>query len=189
MFNGDGGVIFNFVKADKTADFEMVMGKLKEALAKSDKPERKAQAAGWKYFKAAEPGPGGAVIYVFIMDPVAEGRGVFRRQHPRRGVRLRRGTGALQDLLGRVRQPCHRRACSISRKSLSSESDAPGLAGRGSRHRDGFGGRPAPAPPPAPAGASHVRSGDARLRIHTGLVLNFIKPDKTADFEAVDRRS
>jgi hypothetical protein len=74
VFKGDGGVILNFVKADKTADFEMVMGKLKEALAKSEKPERKAQAAGWKYFKADEPGPNGAVIYVFIMDPVAQGQ-------------------------------------------------------------------------------------------------------------------
>jgi hypothetical protein len=73
VFTTDGGVILNFVKADKTADFEMVMGKLKEALAKSDKPERKAQAAGWKYFKATEPGPNGAVIYVFVMDPVAPG--------------------------------------------------------------------------------------------------------------------
>jgi hypothetical protein len=52
----------------------MVMGKLKEALAKSEKPERKAQAAGWKYFKASEPGPNGAVIYVFIIDPVAKGQ-------------------------------------------------------------------------------------------------------------------
>src|SRR5437899_4636560 len=70
---GDGGVILNFVKADKTADFEMVLGKVKEALAKSEKPERKAQAAGWKVFKASEPGPNGAVIYVFTMDPVAKG--------------------------------------------------------------------------------------------------------------------
>lgn len=73
VFSTDGGVILNFVKADKAADFEMVMGKLKEAFAKSEKPERKAQAAGWKYFKATEPGPNGAVIYVFIMDPVATG--------------------------------------------------------------------------------------------------------------------
>jgi hypothetical protein len=73
VFPGDAGVILNFVKADKTADFEMVLGKLKEALAKSEKPERKAQAAGWKVFKASEPGPGGAVIYVFVMDPVAKG--------------------------------------------------------------------------------------------------------------------
>ena len=73
VFPGDAGVILNFVKADKTADFEMVLGKVKEALAKSDKPERKAQAAGWKVFKASEPGPSGAVIYVFVMDPVAKG--------------------------------------------------------------------------------------------------------------------
>ena len=73
VFPGDAGVILNFVKADKTADFEMVLGKLKEALAKSEKPERKAQAAGWKVFKASEPGPSGAVIYVFAMDPVAKG--------------------------------------------------------------------------------------------------------------------
>ena len=73
VFPGDAGLILNFVKADKAADFEMVLGKLKEALAKSEKPERKAQAAGWKVFKASEPGPSGAVIYVFFMDPVAKG--------------------------------------------------------------------------------------------------------------------
>ncbi len=73
VFPGDGGVILNFVKADKTADFEMVLGKVKEALAKSEKPERKQQATGWKVFKASEAGPSGAVIYVFIMDPVVKG--------------------------------------------------------------------------------------------------------------------
>ena len=73
VFNGDGGAILNFVKADKTTDFETVLGKVKEALAKSEKPERKQQAAGWKVFKAAEPGPNGSVIYLFIMDPVAKG--------------------------------------------------------------------------------------------------------------------
>jgi hypothetical protein len=73
VFPGDGGVILNFVKADKTADFEMVLGKVKEALAKSEKPERKQQATGWKIFKASEAGPNGAVIYVFVMDPVVKG--------------------------------------------------------------------------------------------------------------------
>ena len=73
VFPGDAGVILNFVKADKTADFEMVLGKLKEALTKSEKPERKAQAAGWKVFKASDPGPNGAAMYVFVMDPVAKG--------------------------------------------------------------------------------------------------------------------
>jgi hypothetical protein len=73
VFPGDAGLILNYVKADKTADFEMVLGKVKEALAKSEKPERKQQAEGWKVFKAAQPGPGGAVIYAFIMDPSAKG--------------------------------------------------------------------------------------------------------------------
>jgi len=72
-FNADGGVILNFVKADKTADFEMVLGKLKEAIGKSNKPEHKGLATGWKVFKAAEPGPNGAVIYVFIFDPATKG--------------------------------------------------------------------------------------------------------------------
>ena len=40
----------------------MVMGKLKEALAKSEKPERKQQAAGWKIFKS--PDPAGANVLV-----------------------------------------------------------------------------------------------------------------------------
>jgi hypothetical protein len=66
-------VILNFVKPDKTGDFEMVLGKLKEALAKSEKPERKEQAAGWKIMKASEPGPNGAVIYVFVISPAAKG--------------------------------------------------------------------------------------------------------------------
>ena len=73
VFPADGGVIFNFVKADKTADFEMVIGKLKEALAKSEKPERKQQAASWKIYKAAEGGPGGSAIYVSTMEPVVKG--------------------------------------------------------------------------------------------------------------------
>ena len=72
-FNVDGGVILNFVKADKTADFEMVLGKLKEAIGKANKPEHKGLATGWKVFKAAEPGPNGAVIYVFIFDPASKG--------------------------------------------------------------------------------------------------------------------
>ena len=46
---------------------------MKEALAKSEKPERKEQATGWSVFKATEPGPNGAAIYVFIMNPVAKG--------------------------------------------------------------------------------------------------------------------
>ena len=73
VLSADAGAILNFIKPDKTADFEATITKLKEALAKSDKPERKTQAAGWKIFKAAEPGPNGSVIYVSFMDPVTKG--------------------------------------------------------------------------------------------------------------------
>jgi hypothetical protein len=73
VFSGDAGMVLNFIKADKVADFEMVVTKLKEALAKSAKPERKQQAASWKVFKAAEPGAGGSVLYVFIVDPSVKG--------------------------------------------------------------------------------------------------------------------
>jgi hypothetical protein len=73
VFGSDAGMVLNFIKGDKTADFEAVMAKLKEALQKSPKPERKQQAAGWKVFKAAEPGPGGSALYVFVIDPSVKG--------------------------------------------------------------------------------------------------------------------
>jgi len=72
LFNNDAGMILNFIKPDKTADFEMVMGKLREALEKSDKPERKQQLAGWKIFKSADPA-GANVLYVFVIDPAVKG--------------------------------------------------------------------------------------------------------------------
>ena len=55
VFNAGSGVILYTIKADKTADFEMVMNRTKEALGKSAKPERKQQAANWKVFKSADP--------------------------------------------------------------------------------------------------------------------------------------
>ena len=72
VFTGDVGLMFNVIKADKTADFEMVIGKLKEAMAKSEDPVRKQQAAGWRVYKQTEPMPNGSILYVFIVDPVAK---------------------------------------------------------------------------------------------------------------------
>jgi hypothetical protein len=72
VFASDAGMILNYIKADQTAVFEEVMAKIKEALAKSEDPVRKQQAAGWKVFKATEPGPNGASIYIFIMDPAVK---------------------------------------------------------------------------------------------------------------------
>ncbi len=69
VFNGGAGVILYTIKGDKTADFEMVMNKTKEALAKSAKPERKQQAASWKVFKSDAASTGGTVTYVMVIDP------------------------------------------------------------------------------------------------------------------------
>jgi predicted lipoprotein with Yx(FWY)xxD motif len=69
VFNSGSGLILYTIKADKAADFESVISKTKEALAKSAKPERKQQAATWKVFKAAEAGANGNVTYVMVMDP------------------------------------------------------------------------------------------------------------------------
>ena len=49
------------------------MAKLHDALANSDKPERRQQAAGWKLYKAAEPGPNGTVLYVNVLSPALKG--------------------------------------------------------------------------------------------------------------------
>src|SRR5262249_15872612 len=54
-------------------DFEATVAKLREAFSKSDKPERKQQAASWKVFKAVEPGANNSVLYIFVMDPVVKG--------------------------------------------------------------------------------------------------------------------
>jgi hypothetical protein len=73
LFPNDAGMILIFIKPDKTADFEMVMGKLKEALMKSEKPERKQQAAGWKIFKSPDPAGTNMVLYVFVINPALKG--------------------------------------------------------------------------------------------------------------------
>ena len=72
VFTGDLGLMFNVIKPDKTADFEMVMGKLKEAFAKSDDPVHKQMAQGWRVIKNPEPIQGGNYLYVFLIDPVVK---------------------------------------------------------------------------------------------------------------------
>jgi hypothetical protein len=73
VFASDAGMVLNFIKPDQTANFEAVITKLKEALQKSEKPERKQQAASWKVFKSPEPAAGGNALYVFMVDPAVKG--------------------------------------------------------------------------------------------------------------------
>lgn len=73
VFGSDAGMVLNFIKPDKTADFEAVVAKLREALQKSDKPERGQQARSWKVFRAVEPAADGVTLYVFVIDPAVKG--------------------------------------------------------------------------------------------------------------------
>jgi len=68
-FTTDAGLMFSVIKPDKTADFEMVMAKVKEALGKSQDPKRKQQALSWRVFKGQETAAGGAIVYVWFIDP------------------------------------------------------------------------------------------------------------------------
>jgi hypothetical protein len=72
-FTGDSGIFLYTIKADQTAVFEELVAKVKDSLAKSDKPERKQQLTGWKLYKASEPAQGGNTLYVFVADPAVKG--------------------------------------------------------------------------------------------------------------------
>ena len=59
---------FNPIRPDRTAEFEGVLAKVKEALQNSDNPVRRQQLAGWKVFKSTEPVQGN-IMYLFLMNP------------------------------------------------------------------------------------------------------------------------
>ena len=73
MFLGSTGVIFNAVRPERVVDFELVIGYVQEALARSANAQVREQAKGWRMYKAVEPGPNGTILYVFWMDPAVMG--------------------------------------------------------------------------------------------------------------------
>jgi hypothetical protein len=72
-FTAPVGLLFNTVRADRVDDFEKAVGYLQAALASSTNERVRAQAAGWRVFKATEAAPGGAALYVFLLDPTVVG--------------------------------------------------------------------------------------------------------------------
>lgn len=72
VFAAEAGLIFNPIKPGATADFEMVLRRLREALQTSPNPTRREQAKGWRVFKAQEPFQGN-VLYIFVVDPAVKG--------------------------------------------------------------------------------------------------------------------
>jgi len=67
---GPSGMVFHTIKADRTADFEAVMTRLRDLLAVSGNEVRRQQAAGWRVFRQVAPMADGAVLYVSVLDPV-----------------------------------------------------------------------------------------------------------------------
>ena len=72
-FTAKAGLLFNTVRPDRVKDFETVMWYLQQALEKSTDATVRAQAQGWKIFRASEPGPNNVVLYVFVLDPAVPG--------------------------------------------------------------------------------------------------------------------
>jgi hypothetical protein len=72
-FDADAGIILLYIKADRTAEFEEMMAKMKEGMGKLDAPEVKQQAASFKILKAPNgPAPAGAVLYIMLADPAVK---------------------------------------------------------------------------------------------------------------------
>ena len=72
-FEGDTALWTMAIKPDKTADFEQIMTRMRDALSKSEDPLRRQQAAGWKVMRMSNPLPDGSVAYVHIVHPVVSG--------------------------------------------------------------------------------------------------------------------
>jgi hypothetical protein len=71
--NGELALWTVAIKPDKTADFENVMARLRQALTTSTDPVRQKQAAGWKVMKLDKPLPDGNIAYVHVINPVVPG--------------------------------------------------------------------------------------------------------------------
>jgi hypothetical protein len=63
------GMLLVPVSSTKVADFDKFLGYVRDALAKTTDQTVRRQAQGWRFFRVAEPGPNGDVIYAFLLDP------------------------------------------------------------------------------------------------------------------------
>ena len=67
-FATGAGLVFYYVKTGRTADFEAVLERVKEALLKAQSPMMKQQALNWRIYKSAEPATD-STVFVFAFDP------------------------------------------------------------------------------------------------------------------------
>jgi hypothetical protein len=69
-FDANTVLIFYTVLPDKTAQFEAVFGKVKDAMLQSKNPVRKQQAQGMRLLKSTVPAAQNSVLYALIVTPV-----------------------------------------------------------------------------------------------------------------------
>ncbi len=67
-FASGAGLVFFYVKKPKAADFEAILGRVREALNKAETPMLKQQALNWRIYKSAEAAAD-EVVFVFAFDP------------------------------------------------------------------------------------------------------------------------
>ena len=72
-FEAPAGLILSYIKSDGSGDFERVMTSLGAALAGSEDEALRDLLAGWRLYRAREPGPEGEILYVWLIDPAVAG--------------------------------------------------------------------------------------------------------------------
>jgi len=69
-FTTPAGLLFHQIKADRTADFEWVMERLKEAMLKAEDAKIKQMATGFHIYKNPDAMPQtGNIMYVIVVSP------------------------------------------------------------------------------------------------------------------------
>jgi hypothetical protein len=165
------GVVLNFISREKTADFELTMVRLKEALLSSPDPTRRRQAQSWNVYKNTDPGPSGTVVYAYTMDPAVASADYSV------GPILVEGLGA-EGL------PLYRRHYeSYASVDPARPVNVPGQNFLHLQLVADFSRSSASAPAPRPAGPIPPAQAPRGFSSGAGIVLNAIKPEKTADFE------
>jgi len=69
-FTGDVVLWAFAINPDKTADYDLVLAKLKESLQKITRPEAKEQLAGWRVIKNSAAQGDGTILYIHIINVV-----------------------------------------------------------------------------------------------------------------------
>lgn len=72
-FDANSMMLYFTIVETAATDFEVFMGKAKEAFNKSEKPERKQQAASWKALIKVDQPQNGTLTYIWLLDPVVKG--------------------------------------------------------------------------------------------------------------------